>query len=545
MQKIPEAVRKHLNESLLGRLKLLLFKKISGTSDQMPEGEQVRLFLIDESRQNLHVANLFGALINHNHSQSIEYPFLPETSNIVDVLHKLEMNPLDEPFFLEITDCPDPWPTSIGALASWEELSPCGYVYVITLFEDHLFPDQFLGRAEVRASQKAPEPAISVRRLDGWEPFTQQNYKLDSLALLIAQIMTVIEQKRHKKFIPLSEVSTSHFEAQQNTIPPDDAHFELLFRLVIAGKLLCTEAEIELAFIKPHDINFALAFPSDIIDQSIPLQQIGLSNHLLIYWHNDVFVMSDSYPIYLAYRKLSYKKVPVIIMGPYPEGLITPIRTGGKELIPPFQVAYPDDDTSLPDDLKEYILSRRLNKKPLSEPLSRIYRLFIELAQLVSDPLTKEKELHALLLENPMALDAFGLCIRTEVKLGSKYRVDLLMQYEYTDKRILLIELERADHSIFNKKGRLRAEVVHAIQQVEDWIQWWRENPHDIPNGLDKFLPVEGLVIIGRSAKMNDAGKRRLLSLNSSRKVQVITYDDLLDRIRNLIVNLEKLQDSS
>lgn len=351
-----------------------------------------------------------------------------------------------------------------------------------------------------------------------------------------------MSKRRGSVHVPFSELRTFNFKSQQNTIPPEDARFDFLLQRVIAGEIHCTEAEVELALVKPHDMDFALAFPSDVIDQSIPLREIGLSNHLLIYWLNDAFVMSDCYPIYLAYRKLSYKKVPVIIMGPYPEGLVTPIRTGGKELIPPIQVAYHNDNTSLPKELKEFILSSRLNKKPLSEPLSRMYRLFIELAQLVNDPQTKEKKLHSLLLENPIALDAFGLRIRAEVKLGSKYRVDLIMQYEFTDKRILLIELERAGHPIFNKKGRLRAEVTHAIQQVEDWIQWWRENPQDIPNGLDKFLPVEGLVIIGRSANMNDDSKRRLLHLNHSRQVQVVTYDDLLDRIRNLIVNLEKLQ---
>ncbi len=539
MQKIPEALRNNLDESVLGRLKLCLFLKMTGAPDQMPADHQKRLFLIDQSRINLYTANLYGTLLNLEYLQTVVYTALPTASNIVDVLYSLETSPLDEPFFLEISGCPEPWPDIIGALVTWEELEPCGYVYILTLFDEKNFPEALLGHAEVRASQQAPEPAFSVCRLEGWEPFTQQNYKDDPLIMLIAQIITFVEQERSKNFIPINELKGTDLQAQQNTIPPKDVRFDLLMHGVIAGKIHCTAAEVDLTLVKPNDIDFALTFPPDIIDQSIPLREIGLSSHLLIYWHNDAFVMSDSYPIYLAYRKLSYKKVPVIIMGPYPEGLVTPIRTGGKELIPPIQVAYHGDDTALSIDLKDYILSRQLNKKPLSEPLARIYRLYIELAQFVNDSQTKEKELHSLLLENPIALDAFGLRIQTEVKLGSKFRVDLLMQYEFTNKRILLIELEHAEHPIFNKKGRLRAEVTHAIQQVEDWIQWWRENPQDIPNGLDKFLPVEGLVIIGRSSKMTDASKRKLLSLNHSRQVQVVTYDDLLDRIRNLIVNLE------
>lgn len=203
MEKIPDAVRKHLNESVLGRLQLLLFMKITGTSDQMPAAHRERLFLIDQSRENLHVASLYGTLLNQKDFQSVEYAALPKTSNIVDVLHSLETSPLDEPFFLEITGCPAPWPDSIGALVSWEELASCGYVYVLTLFGEDVFPDELLGHAEVRASQDVPEPAFSVLRMGGYETFTQQTYKHEPLALLIAQIITVVEQKRHKKFVEL------------------------------------------------------------------------------------------------------------------------------------------------------------------------------------------------------------------------------------------------------------------------------------------------------------------------------------------------------
>ena len=49
-------------------------------------------------------------------------------------------------------------------------------------------------------------------------------------------------------------------------------------------------------------------------------------------------------------------------------------------------------------------------------------------------------------------------------------------------------------------------------------------------------------VVIGRTVDMSEGDKRRLLHLNSSRKIPVITYDDLLDRVKNLIVNLEKAE---
>ena len=68
---------------------------------------------------------------------------------------------------------------------------------------------------------------------------------------------------------------------------------------------------------------------------------------------------------------------------------------------------------------------------------------------------------------------------------------------------------------------------------------WWRENPSKIPHPFDPTVPVEGLVVIGRSVEMDDDSKRRLLSLNHNRLIKVITYDDLLERVKSLIANLE------
>jgi hypothetical protein len=173
------------------------------------------------------------------------------------------------------------------------------------------------------------------------------------------------------------------------------------------------------------------------------------------------------------------------------------------------------------------------------EPLGKLYALFFHFARLVQDPNAKEKQLHEFIQKNPITIDPYGLHVESEVRLGNDYRMDLVIQYPFTDKRILLIELERASKPIFTKSGRPRAEVTHAIQQVEDWLRWWRENPLEVPSPLDGSLPAEGLVVIGRSIDLDEDDKRRLLNLNHNRKVKVITYDDLLERLMNLIRQLE------
>jgi hypothetical protein len=130
----------------------------------------------------------------------------------------------------------------------------------------------------------------------------------------------------------------------------------------------------------------------------------------------------------------------------------------------------------------------------------------------------------------------------SEVCLGKDYRVDLVIQYKLDERRLLLIELEKAGLPIFTKSGRLRSHVTHAIQQVEDWMQWWLEHPTNIPAALDGSIPPDGLVVIGRNISMDERSKRRLVHLNHNRRVKLITYDDLLDRIEALIERLEAVE---
>lgn len=72
-------------------------------------------------------------------------------------------------------------------------------------------------------------------------------------------------------------------------------------------------------------------------------------------------------------------------------------------------------------------------------------------------------------------------------------------------------------------------------------LQWWREHPDEIPDGLDASIPVEGLVVVGRNNDLSDQDKLRLLHLNSTRDVKLITYGELLEKLEVLIQNLESL----
>ena len=127
--------------------------------------------------------------------------------------------------------------------------------------------------------------------------------------------------------------------------------------------------------------------------------------------------------------------------------------------------------------------------------------------------------------------------MESEVRLGEKHRIDLVVRSNGVREQVTLIELEHHRHEIFTRQGEFRAEITHAIHQVQDWIRWLRENPeHPTAQSLGN-LPPSGLVIAGRSRFFTDDQRDRLAHLNAGSPVPVVTYDELLDRLRDLTLN--------
>jgi hypothetical protein len=53
---------------------------------------------------------------------------------------------------------------------------------------------------------------------------------------------------------------------------------------------------------------------------------------------------------------------------------------------------------------------------------------------------------------------------------------------------------------------------------------------------MDITTDITTLVVISRSAGMSEDDRRRLLNLNYNRRVQLITYDDLVTRIEQTVI---------
>lgn len=246
--------------------------------------------------------------------------------------------------------------------------------------------------------------------------------------------------------------------------------------------------------------------------------------------------MSDDYLDFLAYRQLGVRDVPVCVVGNFPDGRVTVSKSGGPELLPPIGVAYGGIQPPRSRALEQWLLDQQLrtrDKRSLPAELTATWLVF---ADLLIDEQTTERELHDYLLKNAVIIEPSNRGTASEVRLGKEYKIDLVIRSAGLAEEVLLVELESATKRMFTRNGRPRKEVTHAKQQVEDWLRWIREHPDDPFAQSLRGVPPRGLVVIGRSRALSANDRLRLAHLNSNSSIPIITYDELLDRFGDLIL---------
>lgn len=150
----------------------------------------------------------------------------------------------------------------------------------------------------------------------------------------------------------------------------------------------------------------------------------------------------------------------------------------------------------------------------------------------------KEEELQKFLSERPWLL---GLEYENSQpqKIGIKKRYDFYVEkYDgYAD----IIEIKKSNDELFNKNGKMSKYLTDALQQLIEYID------EAIIEGDSKriskklqinFLKPKGILIIGR--KKNKEIKEKLEHIKYYfHNIDILTYDDLLERGENILNNLE------
>jgi hypothetical protein len=96
MPEMTGCLREHYNETLLGRLKLKLFKQITGSDESMPTDQMVRHFIAEQYQLNAELGTLLLQLLSTKSIGFAEYAQLQESDDLSQLLCALDENPLEK-----------------------------------------------------------------------------------------------------------------------------------------------------------------------------------------------------------------------------------------------------------------------------------------------------------------------------------------------------------------------------------------------------------------------------------------------------------------
>ncbi len=301
------------------------------------------------------------------------------------------------------------------------------------------------------------------------------------------------------------------------------------------GESTICQARVPIELIKPHDLKFLASVAEGNLPAINQHSNSGQPESMVVYWNGSHFVMSDDYFIYAVCQKFEICEVNVAIIGEFPESLVKIEARGGVDLLPGF-LGYSDDQGQSSEEFMNWEIMTKLRRGNREAVPGTLIATWLVLADILGSKHVKERKVHDFLKEHPEAISIYANSVESEVSLGRDYRIDLVVRESGLGSQVTLIELESPKHSLLTSQGRPRYEVTHAMQQARDWLRWLREHPnHSLAMELRGLRPY-CLVVMGRSKDLSDSDLAILRGLNEDSFVQVITYDELLSRFRDVIL---------
>jgi len=159
-----------------------------------------------------------------------------------------------------------------------------------------------------------------------------------------------------------------------------------------------------------------------------------------------------------------------------------------------------------------------------------------EFAQLI-DAYKKEEEYQIFLKNNPTFINPLSYQVIDKQKLGDDLITDFVIKT--LENNYILVEIEKPQDRIFNKKNDFSAPFVHAYGQVLDFISWVDGNIAYAQTKLPNISAPNGVLIMGRSTFLTIAQRKKLEYFNSnSTRIKIYTYDDILQNATCLYRNL-------
>ncbi|MEA2621823.1 MAG: hypothetical protein QOH61_733 [Chloroflexota bacterium] len=143
------------------------------------------------------------------------------------------------------------------------------------------------------------------------------------------------------------------------------------------------------------------------------------------------------------------------------------------------------------------------------------------------------------LADNPVLLDPLASMVVPKQRLGTEFATDFVVRR--LDDRFVLVEIERPDTPIMTRAGDFSAQFTHAFGQVLDFQRWVEDNSAYADRRMPGIASPRGLLVIGMRSALGDDHQRKLRRfIANSATIDVLGFDDVLQRARHLYENLRR-----
>lgn len=517
--------------TLLGRLKIQAQSRLTGSLEEVPSQYELFTEVFKRWKENPLAGRFYSNLLDCSTVHRMDFPARLSARAVRAIMAKMRLTEYFARIYAEGHMLGELGSPEYGCLILGSRLEDGSAVYHAIVLRDSDIDHCnccMLTAGGVRSAER-----ISLLTTDGWIDFTPGAATNYSPVRAMLTTLSAHLDKVGPRSIPVENI-----KVDLSNEPPYDPELMRRLHAVYNGRMTVATATISLASIIPNSLDFCLQLPPSgwkVIARRVCR---GFRPVLAVYWDGSRFIMSDDHGAYLAYKKAGSEKVPVAILGEFPPHAATAERVGGPELLPPVEVksevVYP---TTLTEEYKAWSLNERVQCNEQNAIPGDLIAKWMAFADLLHNEQANEKDLHDFIIRYPEVLTVYGARFEREVRLGEAYRIDIMVRSSGVKDEVTLVELEHHRHEVFTQEGQTRAEITHAIQQVQDWFRWIRENPNNTVSASLAGIPPRGLVVAGRSRNFTEDQRSRLAHLNSTSPVLVITYDELLSRFGDLILS--------
>lgn len=184
----------------------------------------------------------------------------------------------------------------------------------------------------------------------------------------------------------------------------------------------------------------------------------------------------------------------------------------------------------LSSEIKEYANAHQF--------LLSVDSMISELGDLLSSSKRNENKLQSFLTEHPLLFGTHYKRIIPKHQLGAEYELDYAL--ERFDSIFDIVEIEASSLKLYNLAADPSSELIHAEQQILNYQQWIEEKSYYARDTLKNVQSPKGYVVIGSRTCLNDITIKKLRTRNIvfRDKIEILTYDDLLDKVKCLRDNI-------